>query len=331
MGLHGRCKGPGPYPPAVWCCLITGLLTSFLLDVVVGSGSYSSSLCDWSGSGLTEDPADRLVHQLYFQCPRGRVTWTFPTSAIRITFKSGNLDEDFLACFKTSATSSGVNIYKETQSTLKMLVVLNSLELRRDFYEEGKAHRTVSPNSGASEVHCFSSENGRATLFLEASLDNLGIVKQIVDIHYLLEPLPSSHPHQSVEDCRPCNDSEIMRSFCSSDFAVKSSMRDVMHDSISQTAFIDLSISHVFRQRDHIFTPASHSRYSGVVVKPLRCGVRWGEGHFLMMGSFVLGQARLGCSPRYSQARRIAKDFTARGLNECDLDDIIHLHHNSKH
>ncbi|XP_038064181.1 meteorin-like protein [Patiria miniata] len=329
MSLHGRYKGPGPYPPVVMYCLIVGLITSFLLDVVVGS--YSNSLCDWSGSGLTEDPADRLIHQLYFQCSRGHVTWSFPTSAIRITFKKGNSDEDFLACFKTSATSSGVNIYKETHNTLKLLVVLNSLESQRDFYEDGHEHRTVSSNSGASEVHCFSSENGRATLFLEASPDNLGIVKQVVDIHYILEPLPSSQPQDNLEDCRPCNDSEIVRSFCSSDFAVKSSMRDVMHDSISQTAYIDLSISHVFRQRDHIFSPASHSRYSGVVVKPLRCGVRWGEGHFLMMGSLVLGQPRLGCSPRYSQARRIAKEFTAKGLNECDLGEIIQLHHDNRH
>ena len=109
--------------------------------------------------------------------------------------------------------------------------------------------------------------------------------------------------------------------------AVKATMRDIMHDSISQEAYIDLSISHVFRQQDHIFTPASHSRYSGVVVKPLRCGVQWGEGHFLMMGSLVLGQAHLGCSPRYSQARKIAKDLTEKGLNECDLDEIIQLQH----
>ncbi|XP_033629975.1 meteorin-like protein [Asterias rubens] len=327
MNLHGRDTGPSPFPPVVLICLILTLLTSFLSDVV--EGNYSNGLCDWSGSGLTEDPNNRLVRQLYFQCPRGHVTWSFPTSAIRITFKKSNSDRNFLACFKTSASSSGVNIYRETQQSLKLLVVLESLE-KPGMLNDGKEHRTVV-NTGASEIHCISSENGKATLFLEASSYNLGIVKQVMDLNYILEPLPSDQPEKKWEDCKPCNDTEIMRSFCSSDFAVKSSMRDVMHDSISQEAYIDLSISHVFRQRDHIFTPASHSRYSGVVVKPLRCGVQWGEGHFLMMGSLVLGEAHLGCSPRYSQARRIAMDLTERGLNECDMDEIIHLGQDKRH
>ena len=93
--------------------------------------------------------------------------------------------------------SSGVNIYKETKNKLKLLVVLNSLEEQRDFYEGGD-HRTVL-NSGASEIHCFSSENGTATLFLEASSYNLGIIKQVVDINYVLEPLPSNQPEGKWE------------------------------------------------------------------------------------------------------------------------------------
>lgn len=189
-----------PYNLSSTSCFLFGrflhhewLLSSFTQNCQVTFCPFSY----FSSSGLTEDPNNRLVRQLYFQCPRGHVTWSFPTSAIRITFKKSNSDRNFLACFKTSASSSGVNIYRETQQSLKLLVVLESLE-KPGMLNDGKEHRTVV-NTGASEIHCISSENGKATLFLEASSYNLGIVKQVMDLNYILEPLPSDQPEKKWE------------------------------------------------------------------------------------------------------------------------------------
>ena len=39
----------------------------------------------------------------------------------------------------------------------------------------------------------------KATLFLEASSYNLGIVKQVMDLNYILEPLPSDQPEKKWE------------------------------------------------------------------------------------------------------------------------------------
>ena len=108
---------------------------------------------------------------------------------------------------------------------------------------------------------------------------------------------------------------------------IKARMRGLQDDTISEETYFDLSISHVFRQRDNIFTPAKHSRYTGSVIMPSRCHARKANGHFLITGNIVLGKAHLSCAPRYTHARQIAKEMTERGLNECDLSSLINWRH----
>ena len=277
-----------------------------------------NNICDWTESGLAEIQDLQVVTQLNLRCIRGQIHWSYPTGAIRITFQYYNSGNDFRACFKPSATSSGANIYKQTQNTLTMLVSLRKhvVSLSGDSIETLK--------SDSSKIYCFQSFGGKATVFLEA-IQSYNSVKHVTHINYALEPL-ASELHTSRQDvCLPCNHTEVVWDFCTGDFVIKARMRlRTLHDdTISEETYFDLSISHVFRQRDNIFTPSKHSKYAGTVVMPSRCHARKNTGHFLMTGNILLGKAHLSCATRYAYARQMAIEMTERGLNECDLSSLI--------
>ncbi|XP_033117274.1 meteorin-like protein [Anneissia japonica] len=295
-------------------CLLY-LLIVFSL-IVSGNCKYSSDECDWRGAGLTEESSLRTVKQLYLQCSRGRIEWRYPSGAIRITLQYSPKGTEFRACIKPSLRSQGANIYTDVPQQLQLLIADKSTSL--------DSSMTLNSNQekNSQETHCFHSINGKAAIFIEAT-PNMLASKMVTELEYSLEPIVPELEQDPLSDCRPCNDSELIRAFCSSDFVIKSQMREVAHDTFSKESFIDLAVSHVFRQRDEVFRPAKHSRYSGIVVTPLKCGVRQGDGHFLMTGSIVLGKARLGCAPRFPQFRRIAKAMTEKGLNDCDLSAVI--------
>ncbi|XP_071965053.1 meteorin-like protein [Antedon mediterranea] len=277
---------------------------------VSGNCKYSSDECDWKGAGLSDESSMRSVKNLYLQCTRGRITWRYPSGAIHIALQYSPKGTEFRVCLKPSLTNRGANIYTEVAQQLQLLIA------------DQNSATNLNQEKNLQETHCFHSINGKAAIFIEA-MPNILASKLVTEFEYSLDPLVQEVEQDPLSDCRPCNDTELIRAFCSSDFVIKSQMREVAHDKFSKESFIDLGVSHVFRQRDEVFRPAKHSRYSGVVVTPLKCGVRQGEGHFLMTGSIVLGRARLGCAPRFSQFRRIAKEMTERGLNDCDLSAII--------
>ncbi|XP_002739010.1 meteorin-like protein isoform X2 [Saccoglossus kowalevskii] len=280
---------------------------------------YTSDECDWIGSGLSEDPDNKSVQQLYLGCSKGRVDWDYAYGAIRITFQYGNSGKDFQGCIKPSSKFTGANIYVEGRTKLEYLIHPKLQDKDHNNAEDEGLWKEL-----LSRTHCFESRDGRATLFAEA-MPNMDGKRKTVSFEY---DLKVNHHQQgksrdTFEDCRPCNETELMTAFCASDFVVKSKIKEVSDDLSEKETRIELSIGTIYSQIEGVFTNTKHGRHTGTVSMPLQCGVKHGSGHFLMTGSVRLGKNHLTCAPRFSEFRKIAKEMTEKGLNECDMSDVI--------
>ena len=114
-----------------------------------------------------------------------------------------------------------------------------------------------------------------------------------------------------------------------------------------------LSVSHLYRQRQPVFTPysqhthnahhngaqtvdvkshraddthlhsiSSHSgvpTHSGKVIVPSKCRTRAGDGQFLLMGRIRLKRAYLSCALRVEEFERLWVDVLRTGGNKCVL------------
>ncbi|XP_070581000.1 meteorin-like protein [Ptychodera flava] len=294
------------------------LVLCYLLTCVIWARChYTSDECDWIGSGLPHDPQVKSVKQLYLRCSRGHVDWDYAYGAIRITFQDGTSGRDFQGCIKPASHFSGASVYVQGKNKLELVV--HPQQQGRDDGSTG----TDSKQGQISRTYCFDSRDGKATLFVEA-MPNVDGKRKTVSFDYSLELKNRNSKKDVFKDCRPCNETELMTAFCASDFVIKSKIAEVSDDRENEETHIKLSIGHIYNQAENIFTEVKPGRYTGTVVMPLKCGVRHGEGHFLMTGSVRLGKYRLLCAPRFSEFRKLARAMTERGLNECDMSEVIH-------
>ncbi|XP_006012443.1 meteorin-like protein [Latimeria chalumnae] len=270
----------------------------FLLCKIANS-QYSSDQCNWKGSGLTHESHARDVEQVYLRCSEGTLEWLYPTGALIVNLRPNTLSSSYkrlTVCIKPLRDSRGASIYLEKAGELKLLV---SEENRR-------------PN----KVYCYGMDQG--ALFIEAT-PKQDISKKITGFQYELRKQRVDTDLHTAP-CRPCSDTEVLLAVCTSDFAVRGSIRSVLHDAELQESTIDASVGRVYRQKSKIFRPIGKSgQWAGQIKAPLECGVKEGEGDFLFMGSMHFGEARLGCTPWFKDFLRIYKEARDKGQNPCEI------------
>ncbi|XP_077979860.1 meteorin-like protein [Glandiceps talaboti] len=312
------------YVRSIYC--YSPMVVGYLLTYVIWANChYTSDECDWIGSDLPHDPDAKSVKQIYLRCSKGHIEWDYAYGAIRITFQHGTNGHDFEGCIKPSPHFNGANVYLEGIKQLQFLI--HPKQHKRKNNNHNHIDATDSRDSWKeqlSRTHCFDSRNGKATLFIEA-MPNLDGKRKTVSFDYDLKLQKSSEESSTdvLEDCRPCNETELMTAFCASDFVVKSKIKELSNDQSNEETNIKISIGHIYTQVQDTFTENKQGRHSGTVVMPLRCGVKHGDGHFLMTGNKRLGKNRLKCAPRFSEFKKVAKLMTERGLNECDMSEVI--------
>ncbi|XP_029950798.1 meteorin-like protein [Salarias fasciatus] len=266
---------------------------------------YSSDQCSWRGSGLSHEAHRRDVEQVYLRCSEGSLEWLYPTGAIIVNLRPNTEPPSGLhVCIKPHVHSQGSHVYLERAGDLRLLL--------------------ADQDHARGEVRCFML--GEGALFVEA-VPQTDISRRITAFQYELVPSrgPGAHMypylHPASAACKPCSDEEVLMAVCTSDFAGSGVFGGVAPgpDERSPTA---VTLTRLFHQKSRIFSwgGARGRRWSGRVFVPERCGVRQGDGEFLLTGSVHFGEAWLGCAPRYKDFQNLYVRAQQAGANPCQID-----------
>ncbi|XP_054720500.1 meteorin-like protein isoform X2 [Uloborus diversus] len=254
---------------------------------------HSSDACDWVGSGL-HHRVPRGVQPLYLRCTRGHIKWHYPRGALRALLRPRLTN--FQGCIRVSANSTGARLFLEGEKRLYPLY-------RADDGKPEDYHR------------CFTSRRGQVALYIEADPPLDILRKDVVEFSYDL--VPQENLADDMEECRPCNDNEILAAYCTSDFIVQGTVSALSHNNAAQTS--ELSVRATAIKRDS--PPKSwHNTKYVTLHRPLKCGTKAGMGEFLFLGRWRLSKPVIHCAPRLSHWKEIRRKALAEGVNQCQLD-----------
>ncbi|KAK1803111.1 hypothetical protein P4O66_021649 [Electrophorus voltai] len=264
-------------------------LLSLLLSAVclVRSGAqYSSDQCNWRGSGLTHESHSRDVEQVYLRCGEGSLEWLYPTGAIIVNLRpnmdpSGRASSNLHACLRPRADSSGASVYVERAGRLRLLL--------------------SQEEQAAGRVRCFWLQEG--ALFVEAAAHR-DIGRRVTAFQYEL-----------------VSAGDVVR-------VVKGSMQSIEEYNDEEQATVVVSCSRVYRQKRRVFLFAGgrgYGRWTGRMKIPRECGMQMGQGawqeeEFLFTGAVRLGEAWLGCAPRYKDFLQVYQASLKAGSNPCHIE-----------
>ncbi|XP_031418292.1 meteorin-like protein [Clupea harengus] len=293
------------------------------------SAQYSSDQCNWKGSGLTHEAHTRDVEQVYLRCSQGSLEWLYPTGALVVNLRpnlppssssSSSSSSRLRVCLKPQTDSQGSMVYLERGGRLKLL---------------------LGPEEQAlGAVRCFRLDDG--ALFVEA-LPHSDIGRRTTAFAYEMrveeqEETEEGGEHTDAALCRPCSDEEVLMAVCTSDFAGRGSLQPLgEREAPPGGRWLKVSLSRLYRQKTRIFTSSgggarARRAWTGHVRAPPHCPVSLGDGgtgggggeggggDYLLTGAVRLGEAWLGCVPRYQDFLQMYRAAQARGTNPCSID-----------
>ncbi|XP_061568225.1 meteorin-like protein [Cololabis saira] len=283
--------------------MLTPVLASvlpLLLLCRISFCQYSSDQCSWKGSGLTHEGHTRDVEQVYLRCSQGSLEWLYPTGAVIVNLRPNTVSpaaSRLSVCIKPSADSTGTNIYLDCNGKLRLLL-----------HERDQAQ---------GKVHCFSIQEG--ALFIEA-VPHMDISRRITAFQYELVSNRLGDVHSLDAPCQPCSDAEILLAVCTSDFVARGSIQKVNQE--EDHSSVTVLISRLYRQKTQVFVSGGVRvrSWTGLIKMPLQCGVKSGEGEFLLTGTVRFGEAWMGCAPRYKDFLRLYHEAQLHGTNPCHVD-----------
>jgi len=225
---------------------------------------FSPTSCDHSVWDSTDE--ERGVHRVQVSCFEGQVVWTSPYGGLRVDFVPPNSlhpraspvkssqtshEQFYEVCIIAVAQSTSVHLSEERQHTLQHLITLNSA---RPHTEHPLCLRGHMDEPFSLYIEAYTGERG--------DLVSEGKLRLDYDIHEVgqLHPLQS---HQSLTGCRPCSESELLLSACTSDFAVVGRIHSVSDTEVTtELTEVKVSVTHLLRQRLNVVQSASQSSSS---------------------------------------------------------------------
>lgn len=266
-------------------------------------------LCDCSISDLdTEVPGVRNINTL---CNAGSIEWISPYGALRVelSYTTGGLYE---ACFKIQTENVKIKVSQESWKNTKSHFA-GSLP-------QSSLLKPLFSVNGRTNEHCMYS-NTPVLLYLEPERthDMSGFPR--MKLEYVLERKTPQHLQNSLEDCRPCDTEELIRSYCTSDFVFIGEMGRVRNRDEDEKSEVEFKVTRVVRKLGalHFRTNTDIQQQYGKIVVPKKCQVRNGRGIFLITGSVRFGELAKTCSPYLSDWENIANIALREGRMECPL------------
>ncbi|XP_061175455.1 meteorin-like protein [Saccostrea echinata] len=285
----------------------------YLLCIVIlclhGYLAKVCDLCDCSISDLNiEVPGVQNIKTL---CNSGNIEWISPYGALRIelSYTTGGL---FEACFKVQTENVKIKVSQESWKNSKshLAKVLPQSSLLKPLFSV----------NGRTNEYCLYS-NTPVLLYLEPERthDMSGFPR--MNLQYVLERKTPKHLENELEDCRPCDTKELIRSYCTSDFVFVGEMGQVRQREEDDKSEVQFHVTRVVRKLSTLyFKPnADIQQQYGKIVVHKKCQVRNGRGTFLITGKVRFGELAKTCSPYLSDWENIANTAIREGTMECPL------------
>ena len=307
-------------------CLIFWTLT-LCSTTICSPISYSSvnyhqisDVCDWEGSGSIELDSDRAVVPVYLRCSHGTIKWFYPKGGLRVVLRYGTSNKNFRGCIRVARnTSNSVRMYIEGNQQLHKLYS----------YDDQK-HIDL--------LRCFVSIDGKIAIFVESEplLTHDLNDKQIVKFSYDLQSVSSKQELISEdEECKPCDDNQMLSLYCTSDFIIEGTIHTLLHSNQLERSELTVRAHKIIKdpidntyqtlgQNNSVSVDAVMSRY-GIVKyftlhRPLKCQTKAGSGtEFLFMGRWLLGSPVISCAPKLSHWKHVKSRAQESGTNQCQL------------
>ncbi|XP_013387423.1 meteorin-like protein [Lingula anatina] len=289
-----------------WCVvdLAVEAVLLFLLTLTTKSTGQVShkGLCDHT---ITSDLSlYQHVTDISVDCAEGHIDWRQPYGALRITMTARRKKSPMRACFLASSIHSRVKFSLEGPKGLQYITILNNT------------------HSDIKKEICFDSYDS-VVFFVEVEPNSRTSIAGKLHIEYDIQKLYNKLTVDSMEECRPCTDEELLNAYCSSEYVVIGAMEKVENNQELEETTMHLQLASVVRQKITRFKRQSFHgdiKYTGSVVAPLKCGIRHGEGDFLFTGRMRLGKLRLQCAPLLKDWERLKHQAIKQGIYPCRLD-----------
>uniref|UniRef100_A0A8W8JKE9 NTR domain-containing protein n=1 Tax=Magallana gigas TaxID=29159 RepID=A0A8W8JKE9_MAGGI len=228
---------------------------------------------------------------------------------LELSYTTGGLYE---ACFKIQTENVKIKVSQESWKNTKS-------HFAGSLPQSSLLKPLFSVNGRTSE-HCMYS-NTPVLLYLEPERthDMSGFPR--MKLEYVLERKTPQHLQNSLEDCRPCDTEELIRSYCTSDFVFIGEMGRVRNRDEDEKSEVEFKVTRVVRKLGalHFRTNTDIQQQYGKIVVPKKCQVRNGRGIFLITGSVRFGELAKTCSPYLSDWENIANIALREGRMECPL------------
>ncbi|CAB3996664.1 Hypothetical predicted protein [Paramuricea clavata] len=183
----------------------TWYLLLLVLAQVNSESNIIEGLCDWTvRSGERTIPAS--VHPVHFYaCQSGQVTWEQPYGGVQMMFKTGvpqKTEGEYKVCI--SSRNNGFDIFTRNKDNFKLLRRYDAMNI-------------------TSEI-CVSSQTKHVMIYVESAKD-VNMDKAVFTYRAMF--LGNGHGSLRLKDCKTCSRQELIKSFCTGDFAVHGNVKSV--------------------------------------------------------------------------------------------------------
>ena len=241
-------------------------LLLLVLAQVNSESNIIEGMCTWSVRTKERTVPASVYTVNFFACQSGQLTWENPYGAVQMTFKSG--------------------VPQETKGTYQ--VCISSKNNGFDIFTRNEGNGV---KDFTSEV-CFSSEKKKMIIYVESKND-VNTNKAV--FVYRTVFLGNGHGSLRPKDCRVCSRQELIKSFCSGDFAVHGNVKSVSTIGGSENrGEAVVVVKRILHQTTNIFQNSSDtSEILGNVNFPLYC--HWKK--HVKRGYLFTGNLKIGEGP----------------------------------
>jgi len=286
----------------------------------------TSDSCDWYGSGLDTSFANGSVVPVYLRCLQGVVHWTHVQDGSGLIVVLSH-DKDFKGCIRVSRSTSA-------QVSISLI--------------SGGKVVSPSPSPTASDIEsifhtydglehdllrCFTSNDRKATVLIESFPPT--VTKDAKShVNYPYRPLqfkmdyhlePREENGNEVSACRPCNDNELLQTFCSSEFVLRGTILSTSDNYPLFRSDLSVNVVQVIRNSTSpLSSDIPQVTEDAIVIlhRPIECHPRHSPPQtteFLFMGHWILGSPVVKCAPKWTHWKRLRHDSIHSGSSPCHL------------
>ncbi|GAB6020443.1 hypothetical protein CHUAL_003136 [Chamberlinius hualienensis] len=273
------------------------LLLSLFYSCPVTHQRFVTDNCDWLDSvSLTSTHGVRLIRPVFLRCAEGRVQWRYPANPLKIVLTIGTSGKDFTGCVRIRHSGNA-----------RILVQNGNAELRPVL----------------KAIDCFRSFHGQTVLYIEPTATSGYSNRLNIDFNYQLfnKKYNDIDYDKQISDCAPCNDEQLIRLFCSCDYAARGRLLQAKINRKLGVTEVEVAASRVYKQSSSVFGGNSSQLMTGIVHFNLNCqvksGSKGGREDYVLIGQLVLGYARVLCAPRWTHWTTTAQQH--RHNAECQL------------